>query len=284
MTRHSVKPSNTWLHIVTKKVAENQITEQLDGHRRINIHKTNNCGTKCSIDECKHEAGAKFPIITRYGRCGSKACQEAEIDCQMQYKIEYCQKTQLARYFWKGSHAVSDIDYQTKTTSTPRKFKLSREELNILESLVKTGLSPKIIFSHINHDDHFQTKPTFRWVQNYVNHHRYEGKTDEMVEIEDFLKSTYLGFNNRKHAPVIVGVDMIDGYPVIGVGSDLDPFVVGFTTLGLMEKIKTFHAQNLNSMMHIDATYKITTEILSNFGFGHFRYREIISTFRNFCL
>ena len=55
-------------------------------------------------------------------------------------------------------------------------------------------------------------------------------------------------------------MDFDDGKPVIGVGSDLDPFVAGFTSKILLEKLKQFQNIKNEAMLHVDCTYKITKE------------------------
>jgi hypothetical protein len=60
--------------------------------------------------------------------------------------------------------------------------------------------------------------------------------------------------NEHSTEPCLIGVDFDDGKPVI---VSLDPFVAGFTSNIVLEKLKQFQNIKNEAMLHVDCTYKI---------------------------
>jgi hypothetical protein len=57
----------------------------------------------------------------------------------------------------------------------------------------------------------------------------------------------------------LVGVDVDDsGNPIFGNGSDIDPYVIGATSLNLLKRLVLFQESNQQTMLHIHSTFKFT--------------------------
>jgi hypothetical protein len=246
-----------WIYIATKPVVGNRFDGTLYGHRKYVITKTNR-GKKCNFKECSHHEAIQ--LVSRYATCGSDACKESVEPCLVSYKIEYCSVTRLAKYYWKGTHIVSDVEYQAKTTSTPNKFVLGDTEKTFVDTLIRAGLPPKRIYHECLNGTEVTNKPSLKWLQNYVNFERSNQRDLELSAICNQIKLLDRKENPASTEPFVIGVDFEGGEPVIGNGSDMDPFVVGISSVGLLAKMRRFQITNQSAMFHIDATYKITKE------------------------
>ncbi|EGZ29309.1 hypothetical protein PHYSODRAFT_418632, partial [Phytophthora sojae] len=49
-----------------------------------------------------------------------------------------------------------------------------------------------------------------------------------------------------------------DGFPRIGKGEDDDALVLGVSTVGLLEKLRSFQESNIFALFHLDATFKLS--------------------------
>ena len=246
-----------WLFITTKTVIDDNFNNLLDGHRKFNITKTNR-GKKCTFKECTHAIEAI--LVTRYAKCTSDACRILEKECEVNYKIEQCETSKITKFYWKGAHILSDSQYQVKTTRTPTKFTLNDTERDFVDCLLRAGMKPKKIYHEIINRPDFKNKPTLKWIQNYVSFQKSNNKDDEISEILRTLNGYVRKDNSENADPFVIGVDENNGVTAVGTGSDMDPFVVGFTSAGLLKKMQDFKVLNLEAMLHIDATYKITKE------------------------
>jgi hypothetical protein len=142
---------------------------------------------------------------------------------------------------------------------------LSTPLKNYIDSLIKLGLPAKRIYSDVLCNDNFREEhlPLLSWLQAYVNRER-SANDDEWDSVSDALKSLIQSEDQCKppNEPFLVGVDVDDsGNPIFGNGSDIDPYVIGATSLNLLKRLVLFQESNQQAMLHIDSTFKFTTRI-----------------------
>jgi hypothetical protein len=251
---------NAWNFIISKKISDLSLIHKIDGHRNMKILKTNG-NKKCNFPECIFSSSPKHVRITRYAKCASLACSETSGNCPFSYKIEYCTSLEIAKYYSQGNHIVRDSEYRTRNNITPTKFKISDSLKTYVDSLIGVGVAPKRIYHQLLNDENFIDKPSLKWIQTYVNHQRCANGDNEFKKLLEVVKSLAKTDNQEYCTAFTIGIDFDDeGIPLIGDGSDMDPFVVGLTSLGLLQKLEMFKSKELKVMLHIDATYKITKE------------------------
>jgi hypothetical protein len=257
-----------WNFVINKRVYDNSKLECLEGHRKFSIYKSDK-NKKCNFTECGLNCNTRSRV-TKYARCVSFTCKSElhnpDADCQAvcarQYKIEFCTTSRIAKYFYRGIHAVPDNEYSAKEHVTPSKYKLSTPLKNYIDSLIKLGLPAKRIYSDVLCNDNFREEhlPLLSWLQAYVNRER-SANDDEWDSVSDALKSLIQSEDQCKppNEPFLVGVDVDDsGNPIFGNGSDIDPYVIGATSLNLLKRLVLFQESNQQAMLHIDSTFKFT--------------------------
>ena len=107
-----------------KPVLESCFEVTRDGHRKFCVTKTNK-GENVISRNVVTRTRKPFKLVKQYARSGSDACKESVDPCLVPYKIDYCTASKIAKYYWKSTHIVSDVEYQTESTSTPTKFALN---------------------------------------------------------------------------------------------------------------------------------------------------------------
>jgi len=189
----------------------------------------------------------------RVFKCASPSCNSAEVDilqCQWACKTLTCQAQNIVSLYVKGDHLVDGDD--------PPTGKLTKRHKGIARELCLHGVTPFRIRNAIAATTTEAEIPALGKVQNFVAHFR---KT-EMNNTDDIEVSIKLiadmAFNGEESEPKAFSFSSnIDEYgvPVVGDGSDEDPFIVGFSTKRLLRRLDRLPS---SFVLHIDATYKLS--------------------------
>ncbi|RLN87387.1 hypothetical protein BBJ28_00021345 [Nothophytophthora sp. Chile5] len=185
--------------------------------------------------------------------CASKLCERVTpgLKCSWRGQVVECSKTDETTVLECLSHASRYPDPKRDRLTTAQKVYIQEmTALRVKPSRIRNAMVQKL---GIDPDD----LPPLKKVQSYANYYR---KTkllnhDWYDEIVDYINAQAFSGGENDTKPFTFTVDQDSrGLPVVGIGSDADPFVVGITTKRLLSRL----ARPPESFVfHLDATYKL---------------------------
>ncbi|KAE9007017.1 hypothetical protein PR003_g17918 [Phytophthora rubi] len=189
----------------------------------------------------------------RLVRCSCKACaQEApHAKCPWRGKTLHCEKLHTVDIFETGKHLT-----ETRAPTQPR---LSAEMKDFARTMTAQGLTPVRIRNGIMRGFNLAPEdlPALAKVQRFCQHYASSklGSNDYLKEMRKLVQDA--AFNSEMdELESFTFTQDIDagGLPVVGIGSDQNPFVVGITTKRLLMRASR---DATSFILHVDATFKL---------------------------
>ncbi|KAE9314139.1 hypothetical protein PF001_g8412 [Phytophthora fragariae] len=189
----------------------------------------------------------------RLVRCSCKACaQEApHAKCPWRGKTLHCEKLHTVDIFETGKHLT-----EIRAPTQPR---LSAEMKDFARTMTAQGLTPVRIRNGIMRGFNLAPEdlPALAKVQRFCQHYASSklGSNDYLKEMRKLVQDA--AFNSEMdELESFTFTQDIDagGLPVVGNGSDQNPFVVGITTKRLLMRASR---DATSFILHVDATFKL---------------------------
>jgi hypothetical protein len=222
---------------------------EVDSIRDAMKYHTSTGSNEVSCTVCSKED----PHTMRYRtfKCASPSCAAASVPdhpCKWRLKTVTCHERDIASIFSSGEHIVQ---HETR----PR-TKLTETQKAVVRTLTSNGVTPLRILNAIADDMPGNNLPMLRTLQNFVAYFR-RTELDNTDDIETLVsrisEAAYRG-DEDDIQPFAFSSDLdSEGVPVVGDGSDDEPFSIGYTTKRMLKRmdrpVESF-------VFHIDATFK----------------------------
>jgi hypothetical protein len=201
--------------------------------------------TECSMEE---------PHTMRYRlfACASPSCCAAAIPghpCPWRLKTATCHSRNMTSIFTIGDHIVAQPD--------PSTHKLTEKQKETARALTNHGVTPLRIMHAISQDMPESQTPLLRTLQNFVAYYRRKklDNTDELqVLIEQITGMAYRGDEDEIEPFAFSCETDAAGVPIVGDGSDDEPFAIGYTTKHMLRRLDR---PTESFVFHLDATFKL---------------------------
>ncbi|ETP09484.1 hypothetical protein F441_14648, partial [Phytophthora nicotianae CJ01A1] len=191
----------------------------------------------------------------RYGllECISTTCTDyaPTIKCPWRGKILTCERSNIMAVYELNEHFSNVVEPRKKVMPPPQKeFCKEMAEQGLKPGHIRNAMKIKMQLSE-------DTAPTLKMVQNLVNYYSRTklGNNDRHDKITQLVRDA--AFTGRgEHAQAFMfGWDLdVDGKPVVGNGSDNNPFLVGITSKTLLVRLGRDPGTYI---LHVDATFKL---------------------------
>jgi hypothetical protein len=199
-------------------------------------------------------------------RCTSKTCislavrvGRAKPKCSKVWKVWQCSSS----HRWvvlttPTQHARGDMDcratHRAVVTAAMKKY---------IKDMDETGLAPRHIWSGMRRcaaAPPLNGQPSYPQVVRCVKYQRTKsGERNSIDAIKALVREYALQSGIDEDKAFMFGPTLDDGgFPWVGSGNDDDSFVMGVTTVRLLQKVKHFNQDNVFSLFHIDATFKLS--------------------------
>lgn len=134
---------------------------------------------------------------------------------------------------------------------------------NYIGDMDETGLAPRHIWSGLRRYSAappINGVPSYKQVARCVKYLRAKhGDRNSVDALKALVRGFPLSSGMDAGNAFIFGPSVDDqGFPRVGKGEDHDSLILGVTTISLLEKVKSFQHENMFSLFHIDATFKLS--------------------------
>ncbi|KAE9050496.1 hypothetical protein PR001_g2357 [Phytophthora rubi] len=191
---------------------------------------------------------------TQQLRCGCVACVNASpaLRCPWRGRVQSCQLLDVVN--------ISELHAHVTPVRAPAPAPLTEPMKQAVRDWAKQGLRPaRIWHSLIQRYSLDETSaPSLSVVQRFVHHYvaKQLGGSDLMAAVRSKARSA--GFTDQKEETedfTFAWRTDREGKPVVGNGSDANPFVLSISTKKLLRQADRDPS---SFMLHLNATYKLT--------------------------
>jgi hypothetical protein len=224
----------------------------------------------CSIcDKAPH------PMVERRLQCTSPTCYSSNPicatanpsqgsddapQCPVTWKVYYCKSTESYRVLQSPfahlrGHGPCGVIKPHKLTEAMKQFVARQDEC---------GFPPRVIVVNMQKDPANPVPrrgwPTPMQVTNALKTlRRRQGAKNSLKAVRAFVKANCYSADIASNQAFLFGYTTIDeGYPYVGCGDDDDPFIVGVTSLALLQNCAKYASPDRSTMFHADATFKLS--------------------------
>jgi hypothetical protein len=196
-------------------------------------------------------AGSHHGMRYKLLKCESATC--SGVTCSWRGKVLVCMDTGDSYIYELGDHfTASSSPKRARLTGTQKDFcrELAQQRLRPLRIQLAMGRKFQLPASDI---------PPLDKVQNFCNYYsRTElDNHDRLDDLKEWIHSRAYTGSDGEHDMFTFAWDMDEkGKPVVGDGSDEEPFVIGLTTKALVRRLTL---PPVRYVLHIDATFKLNT-------------------------
>ncbi|RLN60421.1 hypothetical protein BBJ28_00022600 [Nothophytophthora sp. Chile5] len=196
-----------------------------------------------------------FPHAMKYQltACICVACKKAApyTKCPWRGKILTCTRSGIMCVYETGAHFI--------TVMPPKKESLSIRQKEYCKKLAVQGLKPARIRNSMRRKFGLSSEnlPSLRIVQNCVNYYARTklGNNDSYEEVARSIREKAFTGKGGETDSFTFGWRMdAEQKPIVGIGSDEDPFFVGITTKTLLHRM---NSPPESFTFHMDAAFKL---------------------------
>lgn len=238
-------PSKLPWVVVADALALDDAMAFLDGMKTYKLEKSH--FVSCTLCQVAFPHNMKYQLAC----CDSDTCLRGDQDCGWRAKVLTCESTNCVTIATVGEH-VSGI-------ASPKTGALNNQQRLFCQEMAMEGLRPVRIRNSIRRKFTLGTDamPSLRVIQNFVNYYsrKHMDHTDNYEDIRELIQKQSFSGSEESATPFTFAWDYdSDGKPVVGDGSDGDPFIVGMSSKAMMKRL----ARPPESfILHLDATFKL---------------------------
>ncbi|KAK1937818.1 hypothetical protein P3T76_009555 [Phytophthora citrophthora] len=195
----------------------------------------------------------RHAFCVRLLRCSCEACGNdiPYTRCKWRGKTQHCSVLNIMTVWEAGAHE--------SPRRPERRIRLTEPMKAVAREMVAHNHRPTRIRNALLRRFNLNqgSLPSLAVVQRFVHHYRaaHLGGSDFWDDVSNLVRERgFTGQEDLSEGFTFTWNTDMDGHPVVGTGTDTDPFVVGLSSKKLMQRCDQVPAAHV---LHVDATFKL---------------------------